>query len=396
MGLAAGAVVLLAVAASCSATPESEKGATACGGPGVGVEQVKLGLVLFDSGAASAALASARAGVDARIGLANAAGGIHGRKVVYEWRDDAGDVSRNAVVGEQLVGREGVFGVLMMTGAYAGSRDTMLAHNIPVTGLQLWEWAEDQNVFSERFQASPLPIGRYIQAGGGHKVGILTTGSAEATLAAGRVYKDALTSIGLAATEPISFVRSVDSPAQLAQRLANAGVDSLLGLTAPQDLADIVQAARAVALPLTSTVSLTGYDHGLLPGLGAKLAGVSFPVYTMPFEAGGAALDTYRGAMGRFAPEVADPDQQFALQAYIETDLFLRGLEAAGGCPTREGFIGALRRVSDYDAGGLIEPVDLGTTATVPLGCYAFVQITGTGDAFRIVRPRVCADSASS
>jgi len=49
--------------------------------------------------------------------------------------------------------------------------------------------------------------------------------------------------------------------------------------------------------------------------------------------------------------------------AYIATDLFVRGLQEAGPSPTRESFITNLGRVPNYDAGGLIEPVDLARSA---------------------------------
>ncbi|WP_407672301.1 ABC transporter substrate-binding protein [Parafrankia discariae] len=127
---------------------------------------------------------------------------------------------------------------------------------------------------------------------------------------------------------------------------------------------------------MAASISLTGYDPSLLPTLGPALAGVPIPVYFRPSEAGGAPIDRYRDAMARYAPQTAIPEQQFAMFGCICTDLFPRGLEAAGECPTRAGFISALRKVSDYDMGGLIDPVDLASNAGQPIRCNASSRST--------------------
>ncbi|CAI7978938.1 Amino acid-binding protein [Frankia sp. Hr75.2] len=391
LGLAA--TILVAAATSCSTLGDGGEAAAACNSPGVTSEQVKLGFVVSDS---SAALSSARSGVDARIGLANEQGGIHGRRIVYQWRDDANSPSQNARVTEELLRRESAFGLVTATSAIGDSLDSLTTQGVPVVGLAQSAWAKYQNLFSYQYEPSPETVGRYIQASRGTKVAFVTTGASAFTLDIISRYKAAFGSIGLASTETISYASSSDSPARVAQKLADFGADSLIGFTAPQDFAAIVHATRAANLNLATSVSLTGYDRGLLPTLGPALAGVSFPVYFRPFEAGGAPIDRYRNAMTRFAPETIQPEQQFAMRAFIYTDLFLRGLELAGDCPTREGFISALRGVTDYDAGGLIEPVDLSTNAGQPLSCYAFVQINPAGDAFQVVRERLCADGTGS
>lgn len=387
--------VLVAVVASCTAT-SADKGATAvCDAPGVTPDKVNLGMVLSDTGVGSATFSSARSGAAARIGLANAEGGVHGRTISYEWHDDASSPSQNARVTEDLVRGGDVLGLMLVSTGVGDSLQALAAEKVPVVGLGLPSWSRFPNMFSNMYEASPVTVGQYVRASGGRKVGIVATGtSAAVTENLGR-YRAAFESVGLALTDTIPFA-STDNPSGVVQQLAVAGADSLVSFTTPDDLARIVQAAQAANLGLAPTVSFAGYDQSLLPVLGTALAGVSFPVYTRPFEAGGTALDRYRTAMARFAPEVVHPDQQFALQAYIYTDMFLRGLELAGACPTRDGFIQALRKVSDYDAGGLIEPVNLSTNPTQPLSCYAFVRINAGGTDFEVNRQHVCADGTSS
>ncbi|WP_026239434.1 ABC transporter substrate-binding protein [Parafrankia discariae] len=395
-GGAAATVLVVAVTGCSAGGGGGTAAAAACDSPGVTADQVKLGLVVTDSGTGSAAFDSARSGVDARIGLANQEGGINGRQIVYQWRDDANSPSQSANVTASLVQQDSVFGLVTATSAIGNSLDQLAAQSVPIIGFAQPDWGKYQNFFSYLYAASPETIGRYILASGGTKVAFVTTGASTFTLQIMARYQAAFQAIGLGTTDAISYTSSTDNPVRVVQQISAAGADSMIGFTTSADFAAIAQAARAARLDLSSSVALTGYDHSLLATLGPALSGVSFPVYFRPFEAGGTALDRYRTAMTRFAPETLVPEQQFAMHAYIYTDMFLRGLELAGPCPTREGFISALRKVTDYDAGGLIAPINLGDNASQPLNCYAFVKINPAGDAFQVVHERLCANGTGT
>ncbi|MCK9929836.1 ABC transporter substrate-binding protein [Frankia sp. Mgl5] len=391
-------VAIVVVVAGCTLPGSGKRRpvAVGCDSPGVTSDQVKLGLVFSDSGIGSTALSSARSGVDARINLANAEGGIHGRRIFYQWRDDASSSSQNALATQDLVQQESVFGLVAATASLEGSLARLDAQGIPVVGIALPSWNRYRNLFSHLYMPSPGTVARYIQAHGGTRIAVVTTGTVALTMETITQYKNAFSALGLAATDPIPYTSSSDSPQRIVHQLAAIHADALIGFTAPEDLAEIVQAARAASLRLNVDVSLTGYDKALLPAFGQALAGVSIPVYFRPFEAGGPAIDRYRDAMTLYAPESIEPDQQFAMLAYIYTDLFLHGLDLAGTCPTREGFIKALRSVTDYDADGLISPVDLSTNSTQPLDCFAFVRVNSTGTAFDVVHQRLCSNGSES
>jgi hypothetical protein len=90
--------------------------------------------------------------------------------------------------------------------------------------------------------------------------------------------------------------------------------------------------------------------------------------------------------MSLYSPELQPPDQELALTGYINTDLFLAGLEAAGACPTRAKFVDNLRAVHNYDGGGLLPaPVDLGVVGQLNV-CYTFLRANPAGSAFEIVK----------
>lgn len=389
-GAAAGLLLVVTAAACTSSQKVAHENAACADTPGVTPSEVKVGLVLADTGPGSTSFAAARTGLDARLGLANAAGGVHGREIVYRLGDDGGSPARNTRVTADLV-QQNVFGLLSITVALGDSLGGLEAQGIPVTGLAIAAWKRHSNLFSYAFETSPQTVARYIREAGGKKVGFLVTGAAASVLQATEPYRTALNAAGLTTTDTISYATGADSPAVVAQRLADSGADALLGFTSPQDFADIMQASRRQGLNLAASVSLSGYDRTLLPTLGKDLAGVSIPVYFRPFEAGGESLDRYRDAMSRFSPEAPQSEQEYAMYGYIFADMFVRGLELAGPCPTRGGFIDALRGESAYDGGGLLAPVDLGRNADQPLSCYAFVQVDPSGSAFQVARERLCA-----
>ncbi|OHV40390.1 amino acid-binding protein [Parafrankia soli] len=398
-GVVAVTAVAVAVAVTgCSAEGKGGDGsAGACDGPGVTADRVKIGFIYSDSGPGSSVLSFARAGVDARIGLANDTGGVNGRRLVYDWRDDGSSPSENAHVTEELVQDKSVFGLISATAAAGGSLDSLSAHGIPITGLANPAWVKYSNLFAYMYDVSPAVTARYIQAGGGTKAAFVMTGSPDFTVQAIERFKAAFAAVGVSTTETISYASGVDSPIQVARQIVNSGADSIVAFTAPEDLVEILQATGTAGPNFFNTVvSVTGYDRTVLRTFGPQLAGVSFSVNFHPFESQNVAMDQYRNAMARFAPESTEPEQQFALYGYLYADLFIRGLELAGDCPTREGFIESLRKVTDYDAGGLIDPVDLNANRTQPLQCNAFVRINPAGTAFDINRARLCADGSGT
>ena len=179
---------------------------------------------------------------------------------------------------------------------------------------------------------------------------------------------------------------------RVARQIADAGADSLISLLTPDALIPIVQAVHAMNLPIHTIVSSAGYDQRLVAAVGSIMAGVSFPAVFQPFEAQPEipAMRRFRDAMSRFAPQVVPTDQTFAMLAYIDTDLFLRGLEAAGTCPTRESFVTGLRAVTGYDADGLVAPTSLRDDVGKPLSCYGFVRVNAEGTKFEVVNDRLC------
>ncbi|MCK9901614.1 ABC transporter substrate-binding protein [Frankia sp. Cpl3] len=385
------AAALAATISGCSGSGGSGDAASAaCGSPGVTTDTVKLGFLYSDSGLGSGALSAARAGLDARLGLANEAGGVHGRQLTYAWRDDGSSPSENAQASRDLIQQEGVFGLVTASGAMDNSLESLSKDRVPVTGIFQTGKSQYDNLFSFLGRASPEITADYIRGQNGRKTVFLMSGSQPFTQQVIGQYRSAFEGRSLPTVpEIITYSAGTDSPARIAQRLESSGADSIVAFTTPNDLAEIMQAVRNANIALTSTVSVTGYDSNVLRNFGRALASVSFSVNFRPFEAGGPAIDRYRDAMSRFAPQTVVPEQQFAVYGYVFADIFIRGLELAGDCPTREGVIAALHKVSDYNADGLVQPINL-ADRDPKMACNAFVQISQDGTAFQLRNERLC------
>ncbi len=391
LGVAAAIMGLLVAGVGCStAGPPDADGP--CNSPGVSKDQIKLGFIYPDTGVGSAVFAAARAGVDARLGLANAEGGVNGRRITYEWRDDEANPDTNGRVARDLVENTGVFGLIISSVAASGSARYLNEQGVPVTGLDAESvWAQYRNMFSFVSSAESAidTFGTYVRQSGGTKAVMLIQPLSGAVASFGDKVIRSMRAAGVEATG-LAYTEGVDDPATTGRRLAAEGTDVVLSLLDARSLAEILGAMRSAGAAPKSTLSFTGYDTGLLRQLGPVMAGVSIPLYFLPFEAGGPPLEEYRNAVHRYAPQLSSPDQEFALRSYIETDLFLRGLADAGACPTRASFIRNLHNVSNYNARGLIAPISIRDDFGRQQTCYAFVRANAAATAFEVTQKQLC------
>ncbi|WP_307874634.1 ABC transporter substrate-binding protein [Frankia nepalensis] len=401
------AVLVTALAAGCgggSGDAPDASPADGCDTPGIGADEVRLGFVYPDSGAGAESLSVAMSGFIARVEQANADGGIHGRRVVYAWRDDASTADQNRAVVRDLVENEDVFGLVEASIAAAGGLDYLVERNIPVTGMPaepLWTDPANRNMFAYSYVFSDGPsvstFGDYAKAQGGTRAAVIQNDVTETGNGIGSKISASLLAAGIPIA-PGSFVYNpaITDPVQLGQQLRAARVDVVSAAFAGKDLAEVVRGIREAGAPVKVIITPSGYDKSLLNEYGRTLRGLTAAVNYVPFEIGGGpAHQKYLKAVSTYAPELQPPDQELALVTYILTDLFLYGLDKAGECPTRAGFVDTLR-ASQYDAGGLLPgPVDM-TKDVGQIGlCYSFMQVNQDGTGYEVVPNPAGTDDAT-
>lgn len=381
------------VAAGCTGGSENAAAGGECQTPGFSADQVKLGIVYPDSGTLGPILGPARSGMAARIQEANDAGGIHGRRIVYEWRDDAGDRGRNLQAVRDLVENENVFGLLEASTAASGGADYLAQNQVPVAGLPAESaWTKYANMFAYSYLftegSSVDTFGQYVVAQGGRKAAFLNSDLQQAiTTDIGHKIEASLAAAGVEIVpEKFVYNQTVPDVRRLATRIKDSGADVVVATLSAASVAEVMEGLRAVQANIKVVLSPNGYDRSLLGQVGPKLAGLSVFLNYVPFEANTEAHRRYLDSMARYAPELVAADQEIAFVAYIATDLFLHGLEVAGPCPTRQDFIQSLRAVTDYNADGLLPgPVNLTESFGQISTCYTFIKINAAGDGFEIV-----------
>ncbi|MCM3885629.1 ABC transporter substrate-binding protein [Frankia sp. R82] len=388
------ALVCTAALVGCGGGDSSNR-AVSCSTPGVTADAINVGLLLPDSNVGSSSFVPARAGIDARLGAANKAGGVHGRRITYTWRDDQAKAATNAVMAQELVENVNVFGILETSVVASGSADYLSTHAIPVVGLGVEDvWARYRNMFTFSYIKGVSPsIGSFLRQRGGTRALVVapTIGSAY-TSANGADVQASLQTAGI--SSDLAVVDDTATPTQIAavvDLLRRGNFDTLVGSISPDSFAQVVATAQDSGVaPRVIFANQAAVNSAQLAHFGTRLAGVMSAAAYVPPQLQSPATAAYRQAMVSYAPELQDADQTLALVGYIVADMFVRGLEAAGDCPTRQSFVDGLRSVRDYTAGGLVTPVDFAADFGRPADCFSFVAVNAQANGLTVLDPRYC------
>jgi ABC-type branched-subunit amino acid transport system substrate-binding protein len=400
---ATAAVALALVAAACSSSKKSSSASsassssaagatgasgtapnTSCTGPGISNGKLTVGVIQQSTGNPLVVLDFQHAiqTVKARFALQNAQGGVDGLQLEAVSADDGGTTTQNLSAARQLVEQNGVFGIVEMSIEPGGSGDYLKSKGIPVTG---WATASDPYALDNNFfgatggiDADPAKtpdtsIVGFLQSKGVTNLALFG-GTDPGSIAVSQGTAAAAKAIGMTvgySTNSIAF-GDKDFTGDVAKMQAahvNGVVTELDPTTNLALAAAIKQAGMSPVILFT-----TGYDQRLVSAVGPAIAGIYFLVPFAPFELNRPSYQTFKSAMDQYAPSV--PIAEVSAITWISADLFIRGLQAAGGCPTRQAFISNLRKVT-YDAGGFINPVDEGAAVGKSIPCEWEVQAEG-------------------
>jgi ABC-type branched-subunit amino acid transport system substrate-binding protein len=393
-GLVAVAATVAVLAAGCAAAGKANTERPAgCASPGFTSSQIKLGAIFPNSGASAGTFGAYRAGVDARLGVANATGGVDGRRVTYSWADDRGLASGNLAAAQTLISQQDVFALMEGSTATNGSAAWLHQQGVPVVGTATDKaWSLYGNMFAHTyFVSGGAPVstwGDYIRAQGARKVALLYSPLNDVSKSLVSQWTKSLQAAGLA-VDPVKADPSFSTPDTVAREVSAHGDDALTGITDPGLFAQIAVSLKNSDPNLKVVLAGGFYDRSFLESVGKSLAGI-FATYIsyVPFEEHAAAENTFLKAMTDYSPQVQPSDNEIALEGWIDTDMMLTGLKVSGDCPTRDTFISGLRRVQAYDAGGLFAPpIDLATNFGQSNRCFTFLKIDPTGTHWDVSRP---------
>jgi branched-chain amino acid transport system substrate-binding protein len=351
-----------------------------------------IGFVTDETGSASSTYTDVFDGAEARIDAQNAAGGVDGHKLELIEEDDQSTPTGN-LVASKLLESKGVFGIIAVNSDEFGSAHYLSGLGIPVTGAALdgpeWGQQPNTNMFSV-IGIPTTPINGYLytynsngpelKALGITKLAQVVFNAPSAISAANSIFATSKSSGVSECLDALVPSNANYGPTVLQMKnLGCNGVEVLSILSSCVSLAaDIKQADLKIKL-----ICATGYDQNLLsqPSALAAMQGTyttaAINVLTAhpapPVKLFLSSLKKYTTWPGGIPnPEVG--------YAYEGADLMIKGLQLGGD--NKKAFIAALRKVSNYTAGGLLTtPVIFSHFGTLgmfpPESCAPLLEVKG-------------------
>jgi len=395
-------LVLAVVAASCgnsTAGGKAAAGTTGSGGstkgevvsvdqPGVTDGEIRVGGVASVTNPLGGAYETAFQGVKAYFEMVNAAGGVHGRKLVLAAARDDKLVNNDAEV-QGLLEQDRVFAVLPVASLLFSGATRLVREGVPTFG-----W-----VISTDWQGSPSDPRRNMFGGTGsylclgcdqpvmaylakitkrHRIGVLAYNVAQSTECANG-WKATFDEYGDEAGSRVVYMdRSLalgatDLSVQV-DKMAEAKVDLLLTC---MDLNGVITLAKEMKKQRLGAVQLlpNGYDQSLLDEYGDLFEGsyvfTSFvPLEVKPRPKG---LTQFVEWMDRTGGHVTEN----SIIGWLNAALFVKGLRDAGPDFDRQKVIDAINRLTRFTADGIAAGMDwtIGHDRRGERACSAIVRI---------------------
>jgi len=336
--------------------------------PGVTPDSINIGWIGSKTGAAATTFLGAQQGAQLRVDQQNAKGGVNGRKLKLSIYDDQTSAATQVSVAQQAIS-DNMFG-LSTTTSTVSMYPTLKAAGIPITGFSNAPFGTDNNAFGDAGATTgsvptlaPTLILEKQKAMGATKIAIINHATASATAS-----QTALANLVPLIPGMSMVLRIADSPAGAhdatseALRIKASGADAVNYSGYIDGGISLAQALKQQGVTLKSFAVAGLSDPAVLKTANGALDGALGQTYgTAPVGVNVRAVKTFASAMKAAG---LNPYSPAAPLGYVGIDLFIKGLQVAGKCPTRESFITNLRKVSSYDGAGMLP----GKVSFVPTG----------------------------
>jgi branched-chain amino acid transport system substrate-binding protein len=358
VGLAA-----LALSAACGVSPllGGSAGASSSAAP------LTIVLITSLSGPGSSEFANTPPGFNARVALANAQGGVNGHKIKGIILDD--QTSPNAIAtAVQNAMSKGPIGIISISPLFFLAAKYPNQAGIPVTGgfFDGPEWgtppyqsnmfAADVGSLNPKYPVNTA-IGSFIKAHGGttlcsYGYGI-SPSSSRSAIGTADSFQHAGGKVGVLDTSIQFGSVEMTTPALVAKQ---KGCDSFYaGLDDNSNFA-LANALKQDGVKPKVVVFPTGFEPSVVgaPAWSA-LQGGYFTTTFRPFQIPDSGTRQMQAALEKyqhFTPTQFPTFNQY--EAWLGTDLMLKGIQLAGKNPTHASVIQALRNLKSYNANGLL------------------------------------------
>jgi branched-chain amino acid transport system substrate-binding protein len=383
LAVASALVVLIVASLVPAASAEAPAGSSgSCkNDPGVGDDEIKVGVILPKSGPQAQSFSDALNGIQARFDKANAEQETGKRKLTIVDVDDVAENARNLTAAQQLVQQDGVFGIIEDTSAAEGGAKYLNQQGVPVVGWHVGvpAFGKYKNMFGWRNTIPADPLKTFdtrnadlLEKLGATKIALVGTNQSSSANFIEKIDKAVKKTKG----EKVVFKTTDLSVSDreftgVVQKIKDSGADGMYtGMDFLQNTA-LNSALQQAGVQMKAVVFPGGYDDRTLsiPGIEGAYFGVEFK----PFELNPPAFADYKARMDALGKHA---EGQIPYIGWLSADAFIRGLNAAGlDCPTRKNFIKNLRKVKGYDANGAFIPVDFKEIFGRTYYCVFYVQV---------------------
>lgn len=399
--VAASAVLL----AGCATSNESSSGS---GSAGVTDSAVKVGGVLTKTSATGYSTGGAELGAKARFERANAAGGVHGRKIEFVGvEDDTMTPDKGAAAAKKLVQKEKVFAVLPVSAPQFGGAEFLEQQKVPWFGWATGPfWCGKESAFGFNGCLAPKP-GEKTQTWWGNQVAAQLGGSkgkkvwVQATDSTASKYGIMTISKSFSASGFDIAGSSAALPAQAPPQDWSPYVNKIMksaGGKAPDVVVSVMAGGKFnsglyAALKRAGYKGLitdaTSYDPKVLadPQTKEALEGVYAAPQFEPYESDAPEVAQMKADLQK----VGGTLDQHAATGYWSADIFLKILEKTGKDLTRDSFFKAANGFSYENKG--FGRIQYPAGKTESNGCGALVRLEG--GKFTVTQHLKCYDNTT-
>jgi branched-chain amino acid transport system substrate-binding protein len=356
--------------------------------PGVTDKEIRVGgVATVTNDPTGNTLGSSFDGVEAYFEYLNKTeGGVHGRKLVLDSkRDDQLANNRSEV---QALLEDDLFAVLPIAVALFTGADLLAEAGIPTFGWNINpEWGSEDNtpgapnLFGDKgsficFTCAQPSAQIWLAKGLGlERVGLIALSFPQSEGCATGV-ENSLEKFPVAevvfADKSLAF-GAIDYSAQVAQMI-DEEVDYVISCIDANGSATLAREMKKQGLEATLLLP-NAYNHRFIAEQAQLLEGSYVMTTFAPFETRPKppGLKRYE----KWMKKTGGVTNENSLVGWMNADLFVEGLKAAGPDFTQQKVVDAINAMTDYDAGGLVAGIDWTTAHENGPDCYAILKIVG-------------------
>ncbi|MDO5626657.1 MAG: ABC transporter substrate-binding protein [Pseudomonadota bacterium] len=316
---------------------------------GVSATEIVLGTIQDLSGPLAGYGKQARMGMQMRVDEANAAGGVHGRKLALRVEDSGYEPRRAVLAAQKLVNQNKIFAMIghLGTAQNVASFPVLFDKNVvsfmPLTAAR--EMYEPTHRLKYAMLAtyydqmhSVLP--RMVKEKNAQKVCAIYQDD-EFGLEVLRGAEAAMKDMGSALAEKTSFKRGATDFSSQVARMRAAGCDLVVLGTIIRETIGTIAEARKIGFAPTFLGSAAAYSD-LIHKLGGKPMDGLYATMTVQNPYVDDASPALREWAGKYQAQFKEEPAVFSAYGYAVIDLFVKGAEKAGPQLTTDRFIAAM------------------------------------------------------